>query len=86
MELLRFTVTPPTGAIPVSVTVQVEVPGAFTLDGVQLSELGWIVGKGSAIEPPDGMGLRSIYAPSASENETAETPMGIVDEEGLAET
>lgn len=59
LELLRFTVTPAVGATPLSVTVQVEVPGAFTLEGVQLSELGWIVGKGSAIEPPDGMGLRS---------------------------
>jgi hypothetical protein len=60
LELLRFTVTPAAGAAALSVTVQVEVPGAFTLDGVQLSELGWIVRTGSAIEPPDGRGLRSI--------------------------
>ena len=59
LELLRLTANPPAGASPLRFTVQVEVPGAFTLDGVQLSELGWIVGKETAIEPPDGIGLRS---------------------------
>ena len=33
--------TPPTGATTVSRTLQVEVPGAFTVAGEQLMEPGW---------------------------------------------
>jgi hypothetical protein len=35
------TVDPPAGATPVNVTVQLEVPGAFTVAGEQLKLLGW---------------------------------------------
>ena len=35
----RLTVRPPVGAASVSVTVQVELPGAFTVAGLQLTEL-----------------------------------------------
>ncbi len=34
------TVSPPPGAAPLSVTVQLDVPGAFTLDGLQDTPLG----------------------------------------------
>jgi hypothetical protein len=37
----KVTVAPPTGAVAVSVTVQVDVPGAFTVAGEQLSPPGW---------------------------------------------
>jgi hypothetical protein len=60
LELFRFTVTPPAGAAALSVTVQVALPGALTLDGLQLSVLGWVVRAESAIEPPVGRGLRSM--------------------------
>ena len=36
----RATTEPPEGATAVSVTVQLEVPGAFTAAGEQLKELG----------------------------------------------
>ena len=39
----RATVEPPAGAAAVRVTVQVEVPGAFTDAGEQLKEPGWAV-------------------------------------------
>ena len=47
------TASPPPGAAPLSVTVQLEVPGAFTLDGLQdrllgVTSVGWI----TVIAPP----------------------------------
>jgi hypothetical protein len=39
----RVTVAPPAGAAAVSVTVQLEVPGAFTVAGEQLKLLGCAV-------------------------------------------
>jgi hypothetical protein len=39
----KVTVAPPAGAAAVSVTVQLEVPGAFTVAGEQLKLLGWAV-------------------------------------------
>ena len=39
----RVTVAPPAGAAAVSETVQLEVPGAFTVAGEQLTLLGWAV-------------------------------------------
>ena len=37
------TVAPPEGAVVVNVTVQLEVPGAFTVAGEQLKLPGWTV-------------------------------------------
>jgi hypothetical protein len=39
----KVTVAPPAGAAAVSVTVQLEVPGAFTVAGEQLKPLGCAV-------------------------------------------
>ena len=41
MLLASVTVAPPEGAGPDKVTVQLEEPGATTVDGEQLRELGW---------------------------------------------
>ena len=38
------TAKPPPGAVPLSVTVQVDVPGAFTLAGLQLKPLTCVAG------------------------------------------
>ena len=43
LSLERATVEPPAGAALVNVTVQVEVPGAFTVAGEQLRLPGWTV-------------------------------------------
>jgi hypothetical protein len=39
----RVTVEPPAGAAAVRLTIQLEVPGAFTVAGEQLRLLGWTV-------------------------------------------
>jgi hypothetical protein len=42
--LVNETASPPAGAAPVKLTVQVEVPGALTVAGLQLSVLSWLDG------------------------------------------
>jgi hypothetical protein len=68
------TVLPPADAVPLSVTVQLDVPGPVTVPGVQLSD--WTVrGVGSVIVPPEV--VVGIDFPLASEVEAPDSERGI---------
>ena len=68
------TVLPPAGAVPLSVTVQLDVPGPVTVPGAQLSN--WTVsGEGSVMVPPDF--VVGIDFPFASEVEAPDSESGI---------
>ena len=65
------TVVPPAGAVPLSVTVQLAVPGPVTVPGVQLSELTARGELGSVMVPPDP--FVGIEFPAAFEVERPES-------------
>jgi hypothetical protein len=52
---------PPLGAAPLSVPVQAEVPGAFTLDGVQESPVGATAGMSTTHAPPGRLAVTTRW-------------------------
>jgi hypothetical protein len=64
------TAVPPEGAVPLIVTVQLDVPGPVTVPGVQFREL-TSSGVGSVIVPPDA--VVGIDCPAASEVDAPES-------------
>lgn len=71
------TVVPPTGALPLIVTEQLELAGPMTVVGAQLKELTVKVrGAASVMLPPELLALMAF--PDGSEAETAAREIGIV--------
>ena len=73
--LVSVTANPPTGAAALSVAVHVEVPGALTVAGVQLSE--FRAGRTTVIVPPVPAGETWIPVPEGSEMLIPEMAIGI---------